>query len=61
MIQELLISLKMKGALDALDQSDHLKERDSFLIALLQAEIEYRQLRANIRRLSLAKFPTEKE
>ncbi len=61
MIKELLTSLKMTGALEALNHSEHLKERDLFTIALLKAEIEYRQLRSNKRRLSQAKFPIEKE
>lgn len=61
MIQELLTSLKMSGALEALKHIDHLKERDQYLTALLKAEIEHKDLRANKRRLAQAKFPTEKE
>lgn len=61
MIKELLTSLKMKGALEAIDQLDSLKERDPFLTALLKAEIDHKEQRANKRRLSQAKFPTEKE
>jgi len=61
MIKKLLTSLKMLGALEVLDHLDNLKERDQFLAALLQAEIDYRDQRANTRRLSQAKFPTEKE
>ena len=61
MIQELLISLKMPGAVEALNHVDYLKERDQFLIALLKAEVDHRELRSNKRRLSQAKFPTEKE
>lgn len=61
MIKDLLTSLKMPGALEALKHIDHLKERDPFLIALLKAEIEHKEQRSNKRRLSQAKFPTEKE
>jgi DNA replication protein DnaC len=61
MIKELLTSLKMPGAFEAFEHIDHLKERDQYLIALLQAEIEHKELRANKRRLAQAKFPTEKE
>lgn len=61
MINELLTSLKMKGALQVLKEIDHLKDRDQFLIALLKAELEDREDRANKRRLSQAKLPTTKE
>lgn len=61
MIKELLASLKMHGAIECLSQIMHIKRRDQFLIALLKSEIEYREVRSNKRRLSLAKFPTEKE
>ena len=61
MIKELLTSLRMTGSLEILNHIDHLKERNQFLIALLKAEVEHRELRSNKRRLSQAKFPTEKE
>jgi len=61
MIKDLLTSLKMKGSLQVLGDIDHLKERDQFLIALLKAEIEDRDTRANKRRLAQAKLPTDKE
>lgn len=61
MIEDLLIALKMKGALEALGRLQELKERDQFLTALLKAEVEDRELRSNKRRLLQAKFPTEKE
>lgn len=61
MIKDLMTKLKMRGALEVFKGLDHLKGRDEFLIALLKAEIEYKELRANKRRLSQAKFPTEKE
>lgn len=61
MIKDLLTSLKMKGSLQVLGDIDHLKERDQFLIALLKAEMEDRDTRANKRRLAQAKLPTDKE
>ena len=61
MIKDLLTSLKMKGSLQVLGEIDHLKERDQFLIALLKAEMEDRDTRANKRRLAQAKLPTDKE
>lgn len=61
MIKDLLTKLKMKGALEALQSLDQLKGRDEFLTALLKSEIEYKELRANKRRLLQGKFPTEKE
>lgn len=51
MIKDLLTKLKMKGALEALQSLDQLKGRDEFLTALLKSEIEYKELRANKRRL----------
>lgn len=61
MIKDLLTSLKMKGALEALEDLDSLKERDQFLAALLKAEIDHKKLRSNKRRLAQAKFPAEKD
>ena len=61
MIKDLLSSLRMSGALEALDHLSDLKERDQYLIALLKAELDHRELNANKRRLSQAKFPIEKE
>ena len=60
MIKTLLTNLKMTGALEALGNLDALKDREPFLIALLQAELETREARSNKRRLSQAKFPTDK-
>lgn len=61
MIKNLLETLKMKGALAALERLNPIADRDAFLTALLQAEYEDRQMRANQRRLSSAKFPVDKE
>lgn len=61
MIRSLLESLKMKGALEALDRLRKTSDRDSFVTALLQAECKDREMRSNKRRLSNAKFPVDKE
>jgi len=61
MIKSLLESLKMKGALEALDRLKETTGRDSFVTALLQAECRDREMRANKRRLANAKFPVDKE
>jgi DNA replication protein DnaC len=61
MIKDLLISLKMKGALGALENIKGVTDRDSFVTALLHAEQEYRDLGASRRRLAKAKFPIDKE
>ena len=61
MIKNLLDSLKMKGALEALDRLEEISDRDSFVMALLQAECDDREIRASRRRLANAKFPVDKE
>lgn len=61
MIKELLTSLKMQGSVEILPKLNHIKERDAFSVGLLKAELEYREQRSSKRRLSQAKFPTEKE
>ncbi len=61
MINDLLTTLKMNGALEALPSLENVKDKTQFLVGLLQAEIEYRAIRAAKRRLSRAKFPVEKE
>lgn len=61
MIKDLLISLKMNGALQALDHLEKISDRDNFVAALLKSEQEDREMRATNRRLSTAKFPVDKE
>ena len=61
MIEDLLTKLKMRGALSALPSLKEIKEKDQFLIGLLQAETIYRENQAAARRLSQAKFPIDKE
>ena len=61
MIEDLLVKLKMRGALAALPSFEEVKDKDQFLIGLLQAEAIHRENQAAKRRLSQAKFPVEKE
>jgi len=61
MIEDLLEKLKMRGALAALPSLEEVKDKDQFLIGLLQAEKIHRENQAAKRRLSQAKFPVEKE
>ncbi|MDH3382258.1 MAG: IS21-like element helper ATPase IstB [Flavobacteriaceae bacterium] len=53
----------MQGALEALSSLESLTTltKEEFLEGLLRSEIEYRERRRAQRRLSQAKFPTEKE
>ena len=61
MIKDLLMKLKMRGALSALPSLEEIKGKDQFLIGLLQAEAIHRENQAAKRRLSQAKFPIDKE
>ena len=61
MIKELLTTLKLTGALEALADLSHIQEKESFLIGLLQAEKNAREQKASRRRLSQARFPIDKE
>lgn len=61
MIETLLKPLKMSGSLEALSDLNRLKDRDQFVVGLLQAEKNVREQRATKRRLTQAKFPTDKE
>jgi DNA replication protein DnaC len=61
MIEDLLTKLRMRGALAALPSFEEIKDKNQFLIGLLQAETIYRENQAAKRRLSQAKFPIEKE
>lgn len=61
MLKEILSELNMKGALEAIDVvSGQFNEKEEFTTALLQAERDYRHHCALIRRISSAKFPTDK-
>lgn len=63
MVKELLSSLKMQGALEALPDLERIEgiTKEAFVTSLLKAENEYRERRRAKRRLSQAKFPTDKE
>jgi len=61
MIKDLLRSLKMTDAIEALPRLEEIEDKHQFVISLLEAELEGKRLRANKRRLGAAKFPTEKE
>ncbi len=63
MVKELLTSLNLQGALEALPSLESIEgvTKETFVISLLQAESEYRERRRAKRRLSQAKFPTDKE
>ena len=56
-----LITLKMAGALEALPKLSGVRDKHQYLKSLLQAEIQHREERTAKRRLSQAKFPTDKE
>tara|TARA_Y100000031_G_C8122639_1_gene338968 strand:+ start:46 stop:777 length:732 start_codon:yes stop_codon:yes gene_type:complete len=61
MIKDLLTSLKMFGAIEILESLVEIKDREAFVVQLLQSEIHHREKRAAKRRLSSAKFPVDKE
>lgn len=61
MLREILAELNMKGALQAIDViSNKFNDKEEFVVALLQAERDYRRHCALVRRVSNAKFPTDK-
>jgi DNA replication protein DnaC len=60
MLRDTLIELKMKGAINALEDVYKIKNRDEFAEALLQAECEYRQQKALESGLKSASFPIDK-
>ena len=60
MLKKALISLRMTGALHALDNLPESKNKEDFAIALLQAECEYRKQKALERGLRMAAFPIDK-
>lgn len=61
MIEDLLTKLKMRGALSALPSLEEIRDKNQYIIGLLQAEAIHRENQAAKRRLSQAKFPIEKE
>jgi len=61
MIKDLLLNLKMYGALNRIEQLNKIKDRELFLQELLETEIEFRETKTAKRRLSQAKFPSDKD
>ena len=51
MIEQLLKSLKMTDAIEALPRLEDIEDKDQFIISLLEAELEGKKLRGNKRRL----------
>jgi DNA replication protein DnaC len=60
MLKEILIALKMRGSLNALEDLSKIKGKDEFAQALLQAECNYRHQKALERGLKAASFPIDK-
>jgi DNA replication protein DnaC len=61
MIKEYLLLLRMHGALDALEGISQIQEKEAYVLALLKAEQEYRELKKMSTRLTAASFPSDKE
>lgn len=60
-ISELLLALKMRGAFEAIESFSGLQDKEEYARAILASEYEYREQNRTKRRLSTARFPTEKE
>jgi len=60
-IPELLLTLKMRGAFEALESFSGIQDKEEYARAILGSEHEYREQNMTKRRLSTARFPTEKE
>jgi DNA replication protein DnaC len=61
MLEKILMELKMKGSIQALETIRHIKEKEEFTLALLQSELAYKQNCALEKRMINAKFPTSKD
>lgn len=61
MLKELLTELRLYGSLGAIETINRIQGRDEFVLALLEAEREYRYQQALTRRLINASFPIDKE
>lgn len=61
MLRKLLTELKMHGTLEALETIGHIKGKEEFALALLQAERDYRHQKAITKRMKKAAFPIDKE
>lgn len=60
MLKEILIALKMKGAVNALEDLSEIKDKDEFAQALLQAEYDYRRQKMLEKGVKSASFPVDK-
>lgn len=60
MLKKALVSLRMTGALNALENISGVKNRDDFATALLQAECDYRHQKKLEKGLKAASFPVDK-
>jgi len=60
MLKKILSELNMKGSLQIVEAICQIEGKEEFAIALLQAEMDYRKLRAFERRVRSAKFSTNK-
>lgn len=60
MLKKALTSLRMTGALSALENLSKIQNKDEFATALLQAECDYRHQKALERGLKAAAFPIDK-
>jgi DNA replication protein DnaC len=61
MLKETLLSLRMFGAVEAMESFSRITDKSAYTEALLKAEISYRDERKNERLLKSATFPSEKE
>lgn len=61
MVTEILRSLRMFGALGALESFSRIVEKEAYMKAILQAEVEYRERKKVDKYLKSALFPTDKE
>ncbi|MES2198849.1 MAG: IS21-like element helper ATPase IstB [Chlamydiota bacterium] len=61
MLKETLLSLRMFGALQAIESFSRIDEKEAYITALLQAELKYREQKKADTRMKYASFPTDKE
>lgn len=61
MLKETLLSLRMYGALQALESFSRIEGREAYITALLEAEIKYREQKKTDTRMKYASFPSDKE
>jgi len=61
MLRKLLVDLKMRGSLEAMETISRIDGKDEFAIALLQAEHDFRHQKILTQRINKAGFPIDKE